>query len=63
MGVGAPGGPRPRGIRHGGNKAKAAAYRHSEKGMMTRKMRLMDPQVKAHNALRRAVKRQMKAGF
>lgn len=39
------------------NRAKAAAYRQSEKGRMARKMYNMQPQVKAHKAIRAAMKK------
>lgn len=38
-------------------KAKAAQYRQSEKGREARRMYNMQPQVKQHKAVRRAMKK------
>lgn len=62
-GVGLPGGPGHKGGRHIANKAKQSEYRHSEKGRMARKMRMMDPEVKAKMRMHRNMKRKMKRGF
>lgn len=42
--------------RSNNSRARAAAYRQSEKGRMARKLYNMQPQVKAHKAVKRAMK-------
>jgi hypothetical protein len=51
-------GRQPEGPLVSGNndRAKAAAYRQSEKGRMARKMYNMQPEVKARKAVKRAMK-------
>lgn len=62
MPVGVPGGPRSH-HRGPGNKAKASAYRHSEKGMMAKRTRDANPEHRARVKARRDIKRRMKGGY
>lgn len=63
-GVGAPGGKRPRGAYRRGHKNPAAgmAYRHSEKGMMARRLRNQNPEVRARNKVRRDLRKRLHGG-
>lgn len=45
------------------NRAKAQAYRQSDKGRQARRMYLAQPEVKARMSVRRAVKRKLKKGY
>lgn len=60
-GVGLPGGPhRSRSGR--GNQAKASEYRHTEAGMMARRLRSMNPERKAYLKIKREMKRHLHGG-
>ena len=66
MAVGAPGGPRRKkgyGMDRGKNRAKAEAYRQSDKGRLARQMQMMNPETRMHRKMMRDAHRKMKAGF